>query len=1702
MRELIGDWKATTSFVNPAKVSRQVDIPSNPDRVHVSVFEASELENKAPESVSKASSFLESTPKLQSNPFDTTYSAFPSLSDFSSNPNALFQKTNPPIALEKEFFEAPQNSMSYAIADDDTDQMGGEDEDITTSFDDIKVTPLVTLAKVTVSTGEENEEVSFSGRVKLYRMVKGEWKDRGCGEMKLLHNKTTGSKRVIMRRDQTHKMCCNHYLYPGMKLMPHGDQGKNWIWKTVGDFSDEFTQAETFLVRFKDTTIAGSFKKCFEDFTTLEEKKKNVTMVDSVVELYSGKASLYVVDPIEHDKLLKAKGTIHIVNDSGIVKVTMTDEGNVLISCHNMSSVIDVSSDLQDDTKICYSATTSSGSETVNSYVVAFADGKEAQLFVQAMKKESILVKKEDIDVVFLREELPSDELVRKAESFMLPKSFYNYLIKPPCPGCIGCNEAEDIGVPFTVAVSTTDASSLLAEHIAKPSISKLTSSGLTTTANFGFTTSSSGFLSFSDLSATQSAEFEKANPKFSFRGAGQKLFQVSRPIMVDDDSDQKGGENDDNTTSFDDIKVTPLVTLAKVTVSTGEENEEVSFSGRVKLYRMVKGEWKDRGCGEMKLLHNKTTGSKRVIMRRDQTHKMCCNHYLYPGMKLMPHGDQGKNWIWKTVGDFSDEFTQAETFLVRFKDTTIAGSFKKCFEDFTTLEEKKKNVTMVDSVVELYSGKASLYVVDPIEHDKLLKAKGTIHIVNDSGIVKVTMTDEGNVLISCHNMSSVIDVSSDLQDDTKICYSATTSSGSETVNSYVVAFADGKEAQLFVQAMKKESILVKKEDIDVVFLREELPSDELVRKAESFMLPKSFYNYLIKPPCPGCIGCNEAEDIGVPFTVAVSTTDASSLLAEHIAKPSISKLTSSGLTTTANFGFTTSSSGFLSFSDLSATQSAEFEKANPKFSFRGAGQKLFQVSRPIMVDDDSDQKGGENDDNTTSFDDIKVTPLVTLAKVTVSTGEENEEVSFSGRVKLYRMVKGEWKDRGCGEMKLLHNKTTGSKRVIMRRDQTHKMCCNHYLYPGMKLMPHGDQGKNWIWKTVGDFSDEFTQAETFLVRFKDTTIAGSFKKCFEDFTTLEEKKKNVTMVDSVVELYSGKASLYVVDPIEHDKLLKAKGTIHIVNDSGIVKVTMTDEGNVLISCHNMSSVIDVSSDLQDDTKICYSATTSSGSETVNSYVVAFADGKEAQLFVQAMKKESILVKKEDIDVVFLREELPSDELVRKAESFMLPKSFYNYLIKPPCPGCIGCNEAEDIGVPFTVAVSTTDASSLLAEHIAKPSISKLTSSGLTTTANFGFTTSSSGFLSFSDLSATQSAEFEKANPKFSFRGAGQKLFQVSRPIMVDDDSDQKGGENDDNTTSFDDIKVTPLVTLAKVTVSTGEENEEVSFSGRVKLYRMVKGEWKDRGCGEMKLLHNKTTGSKRVIMRRDQTHKMCCNHYLYPGMKLMPHGDQGKNWIWKTVGDFSDEFTQAETFLVRFKDTTIAGSFKKCFEDFTTLEEKKKNVTMVDSVVELYSGKASLYVVDPIEHDKRLKAKGTIHIVNDSGIVKVTMTGDANTLFFSNIINVTVDLQDETKVFWDANLDLSSSRVHLAAIFIDRDQASLFVETMGRKAEKTLRNDISLCEVTEMPDTNQCHQQLEFKFRIPDSPIKQIEDNDEVVSDDKDTDNCSESSMPGLLED
>ena len=156
------------------------------------------------------------------------------------------------------------------------------------------------------------------------------------------------------------------------------------------------------------------------------------------------------------------------------------------------------------------------------------------------------------------------------------------------------------------------------------------------------------------------------------FEGAGSKLF-VSQSSADEDYEDEDGPHFE------------PLISLPhKIEVKTGEENEEVMFSQRAKLYRYVAEEkqWKERGVGDIKLLRNNVTGKMRVLMRREQVLKLCANHQITADMKLMPNEGSDRSWVWSTSADFSEDECKAERLAVRFKNEDIAQLFKVKFEE------------------------------------------------------------------------------------------------------------------------------------------------------------------------------------------------------------------------------------------------------------------------------------------------------------------------------------------------------------------------------------------------------------------------------------------------------------------------------------------------------------------------------------------------------------------------------------------------------------------------------------------------------------------------------------------------------------------------------------------------------------------------------------------------------------------------------------------------------------------------------------------------------------------------------------------------------------------------------------------------------------------------------------------------------------
>lgn len=158
-----------------------------------------------------------------------------------------------------------------------------EDEKAPEEESDAHFEPIVKLDQVETKTNEENENVLFKIRAKLYRFDSElkEWKERGTGDVKFLQHKVTKKVRIVMRRDKTLKICANHFVHPDYTLKPNIGSDRSWVYNVYNDVSEGKPEAQLLAIRFGNKENAEKFKDEFEkaqeinkDHTGTKEESK------------------------------------------------------------------------------------------------------------------------------------------------------------------------------------------------------------------------------------------------------------------------------------------------------------------------------------------------------------------------------------------------------------------------------------------------------------------------------------------------------------------------------------------------------------------------------------------------------------------------------------------------------------------------------------------------------------------------------------------------------------------------------------------------------------------------------------------------------------------------------------------------------------------------------------------------------------------------------------------------------------------------------------------------------------------------------------------------------------------------------------------------------------------------------------------------------------------------------------------------------------------------------------------------------------------------------------------------------------------------------------------------------------------------------------------------------------------------------------
>ena len=195
------------------------------------------------------------------------------------------------------------------------------------------------------------------------------------------------------------------------------------------------------------------------------------------------------------------------------------------------------------------------------------------------------------------------------------------------------------------------------------------------------------------------------STPAFSFSASTFGAPAAPSSAKKEDDEDGEDGEDDggdDEGAAADESHAAdfkPLVQLDKVEVKSGEDNEDVLFKSRAKLYVFVKedvygGEvrqnwWREKGLGDAKILKDRSTGECRFLMRQEKTLKICANHKIDPKTVAKEQaGSGGKQFAFPAI-DFAEGEGKAFTFLIKFGQEDTGKEFASAFEAAKTSNQK-----------------------------------------------------------------------------------------------------------------------------------------------------------------------------------------------------------------------------------------------------------------------------------------------------------------------------------------------------------------------------------------------------------------------------------------------------------------------------------------------------------------------------------------------------------------------------------------------------------------------------------------------------------------------------------------------------------------------------------------------------------------------------------------------------------------------------------------------------------------------------------------------------------------------------------------------------------------------------------------------------------------------------------------------------
>ncbi|RVE50991.1 hypothetical protein evm_004400 [Chilo suppressalis] len=907
-----------------------------------------------------------------------------------------------------------------------------------------------------------------------------------------------------------------------------------------------------------------------------------------------------------------------------------------------------------------------------------------------------------------------------------------------------------------------------------------------------------------------------------------------------------------------------PIIPLpAEVKVTTGEEDETVIFSSRAKLFRFVDKQWKERGLGEMKLLKHNVTGKVRVLMRREQIHKICANHIITSNMEIKPMKNETKAYFW-VANDFADETVVLEKFCIRFKTADIASQFYEKFE------QARKECSSANVSIDRIEDDKQINTVDKLRDQQNTPAKNNSDLFSVINSNKPGFTVGGFTFSSTPTFKPVTEQPNPESKPTepsvtKANIFSTLSFKPNTSSPFNNIFTTSSQSVNTAASEKKDATST-------------LNTSDTVEEFE----PNVEFEPVI--PLPALVDQKTGEEDEI-------------VLFEHRAKllrfdTNGKEWKERGL---GNIKLLVHKDNFQKVRLLMRREQIMKVCCNHALSKEMTFQKMPNMDKAVTwcAKDFSD---GE-----------LISETFCLRFKTVQTCDEFMEIVKSAQSKMKDDTKAAKEDNnlakqnthiGFGDkFKPKPGAWSCNMCYTNNLESFDKCACCEQPKPQTNSKPviSTNTSTSSIPTTTSNVITNSNWGEAFkpkpgtweckecLIRNEATSDSCSACNTVRDSTAAVKSTPKVTS-DEGFKFKFGMSVTNTQTPKEMagtgtagwgDKFKPKEGSwecqqCFVRNEADSKKCS---------ACSNPKDPSDVSSD----------------SKSI------FGCIGTGQKFNFGIPANSAVATKSNQSQTNQNSSIFDGTGAHKF-SFGIPSTTPNNATSVVAFG-------EQKSLPSNIIFATPKA---------PDNQSPL---------NFSLKINDQGDVNVTPKVAEQKDEQHKTQFGGTFDFVFKPKTPPKAKHSVKSPKSEKGDESDDNEYASEDeghhIHFSPVIPLPdKVEVVTGEENETVLYCHRAKLFRFVSSEWKERGIGVVKILKHKDTGKLRVLMRREQVLKICLNHELTAEITYTPKDD--KTWLF-AANDFSDGELSLQHFCLRFKNKETATEFKEAVDN--ARGEKTKDI-------------------------------------------------------------------------------------------------------------------------------------------------------------------------------